>query len=583
MAHPSDLKAKAISLYRSGSSKQSYKLLKQHIAKSPNDIEAKGLIAEMYIHKRDFSKAEKHLSGAISASIKNDAYMRSSFGYLQNLIGLFLITRQPGKAYAACERYLNAWPQGAKPNEEDRKCLISLAKHCLQFGLYEKGRELWSSCRAFFDENDAAALEIEGRLALALDGLEGRANAVQALHKAKELDPKSFSAACAYAAATHSLDDRQHLKATRDACRLTPVATCGRLPTHVKHLLILSGPPSTIANQNKKSLDLHFRENYPSQFCRLKQNKYLFSSAFPHYAEPFHLEGLPRIQLIINNLATPEAISSDLQARSNALSAQLEAPILNPVDSIMEMSRSSIPNLLADIDGVRVPKTVLVDRDGQSWDDVAKRVEAEFDYPLILRAPSAHESSSSLLKKDLKNVSAKLIENRSDFIELCKAKNWDSFYAIEYFDLKKPSGVFRKIRVVFVGNELILHSVAFWSDWMVGGWRLGERARQFYGKHPECWQEGLTALRDPEGYLGKQTLETLRKIRERVLLDFFGVDFDIDDDGKVAIFEVSAAMLFLPAGATPAGLELPPEPYDRINAAFERLLKEKISSNHQGR
>lgn len=578
MNHPPDLKAKAISLYQSGSTKQSYKLLKQHVAKRPNDIEAQGLIAEMYIHKRDFSKAEKHLTGAIAASIKSDTHVKSRFGYIQNLIGLFLIARQPQKASAACERYLREWPRDEKPNAEERDCLISLAKYCLQFELYGKGRDLWLSCRDFFDDKDARALEVEGRLALALDGELGRANAVRALGKAKGLDPTSFSVACAYAAATQSLDDQRSRNAARDACRLTPVATCGRLPTHVKHFLMLSGPPRSIKNQNTKSLDLHFRGNYPSQFCRIKQNKYLFSSVFPQYAEPFDLIELPKIQLVINNLATPEAISSDLQAKSNALTDKIDAPCLNPVDSIMEMRRSALPSLLSGVDNVRVPKTVLMERDGQSWDDVARQLESEFDYPLILRSPSAHESSSSILKKDLKNVSAKLVSSRDEFIELSEAKNWGSFYAIEYFDLKKPSGVFRKIRVVFIGNELILNSVAFWSDWMVGGWRFGDKSRRFYDKHPECWQECLEALRDPEGTLGARALEALPKIRERVPLDYFGVDFDFDVEGRIAIFEVSAAMVFLPTRTPPPELGVPAEPYDRINAAFERLIESKIAS-----
>lgn len=578
MAAPSDLKSKAISLYRSGSTKQSYKLLKQYIGKKPGDIEAMGLIAEMYIHKRDFSKAEKYLSVAIETSLKSNVHVKSRFSYLQNLIGLFLITRQPQKGSAACARYLKEWPKDEKPNAEERDCLISLAKYCLQFELYEKGRELWLSCRDFFDSNDAGALEVEGRIALALDGVPGRADAVRILGKAKELDPANFSVACAFAAATRSHDAPQSQKAVRDACKLAPVASCGRLPMQVRHLLVLSNAPRSIENQNTTSLDLHFRENYPSQFCKLKQNRYLFSSAFPEYAEQFHLKALPTVQLIINNLATPEAISTDLRARSNALIGEIDAPILNPMDSMVEMSRSALPSLLSGVDGIRVPKTVLVQRIDESWSEVAKRVEAEFDYPLILRSPSAHQSSSSLLKKDLKNISAKLVANRDDFIELSLAKKWDSFYAIEYFDLKRSANVFRKMRVVFIGDELILHSVAFWDDWMVGGWRAGDRAAQFYRDRPEFWQRGAEAVLDPEEFLGAGVLTSLRALRERIPLDFFGIDFDIDDAGDVAIFEVSAAMIFLPAGSPPPGFELPQAPYDHINAAFERLIEDKTAS-----
>ena len=55
------------------------------------------------------------------------------------------------------------------------------------------------------------------------------------------------------------------------------------------------------------------------------------------------------------------------------------------------------------------------------------------------------------------------------------------------------------------------------------------------------------------------------------------MDFDVDDDGRVVLFEVGSTMNFRPLIPTPEYLLLPPELDDRINAAFRRLVRRKIT------
>lgn len=576
MNRPGDLKAKAIALYKAGSAKQARLLLDKQLTHTPDDVEAMALIAEMHIHKHDFSKAEKVLTDALKTTPRDVSGQKLRFNLLQNLIGLLLVSRQSEKAAAACRTQLTPWPAQALPTAAEKDSLLALARYCLLFQSHDKARELWDSCRGHFGEASAAALEIEGRLALLSGGMEGTARAIQALEKARALDPGGFSIACAYAAAVHQQAPERSRAATQDACRIAPFVICNAAPSQKRHVLILNGAPNSIESPSLSKLDLHFKSNYPSQFSKIRQSKYLFSSAFPEYAETFHLRGLPRVGLVINNLATPEAISPDLQARAEAWESASGAPVVNPMAEMMRMRRDALPGLLSGVDRLRVPKTLLVQRGDRSWEDVVAGMEAEFDYPMIVRSPSAHQSSSSILMKDYRNVSAKLLADRSDALEFLKAKNWEAFYAIEFFNLKRDPGVYRKIRAVFVGDELVISAVAYWNDWMVGGWRASGGAVRFYRQHPDLAKDGLATVRDPEANLGAQTLSTLMELRGRIPLDFFGVDFDLDDDGRIAIFEASAAMAFLPAGAPPPDLALPPEPSNRINAAFDKLLEGKI-------
>jgi hypothetical protein len=122
------------------------------------------------------------------------------------------------------------------------------------------------------------------------------------------------------------------------------------------------------------------------------------------------------------------------------------------------------------------------------------------------------------------------------------------------------------------GDEILLHSASYYDHWLVGGWRIGEQAARFYDANPGCIAEGAAAIADPEAALGAEPMQALRRLRARIPIDLFGIDFDVDSDGRVVVFEVSSAMIFLPMGPIPAHLLPLAMVPDRINAACERLI-----------
>jgi hypothetical protein len=56
-------------------------------------------------------------------------------------------------------------------------------------------------------------------------------------------------------------------------------------------------------------------------------------------------------------------------------------------------------------------------------------------------------------------------------------------------------------------------------------------------------QEELSFLADPLQHLGADIHAALLEIGRRVDLDYFGLDFGIDQDGKLLMFECNATML----------------------------------------
>jgi hypothetical protein len=56
-------------------------------------------------------------------------------------------------------------------------------------------------------------------------------------------------------------------------------------------------------------------------------------------------------------------------------------------------------------------------------------------------------------------------------------------------------------------------------------------------------QEEERFLRDPGQAFGAAHFETLRTIRDRIGLDYFGIDCGLDRDNHLVVFEVNASML----------------------------------------
>jgi len=89
---------------------------------------------------------------------------------------------------------------------------------------------------------------------------------------------------------------------------------------------------------------------------------------------------------------------------------------------------------------------------------------------------------------------------------------------------------------------------------------------------PHVWMqdEEECFLHDPEQVFGAAHYEALRLIRDRISLDYFGIDCGLDPDGNLIVFEVNASMLVHDDNA-----EFPyKDPFVRvIKTAFNAMLR----------
>jgi hypothetical protein len=91
---------------------------------------------------------------------------------------------------------------------------------------------------------------------------------------------------------------------------------------------------------------------------------------------------------------------------------------------------------------------------------------------------------------------------------------------------------------------------------------------------PWMQQEEAAFLANPATVFHAAHFQALRAIRERIGLDYFGIDCGLDSDGNLLVFEVNASMLVHDDNA-----DFPyKDPFVRvIKTAFDAMLHNRVS------
>jgi len=110
-------------------------------------------------------------------------------------------------------------------------------------------------------------------------------------------------------------------------------------------------------------------------------------------------------------------------------------------------------------------------------------------------------------------------------------------YFTEYIDYRSVDGYFRKYRFIFVNGEILPYHLAIADRWKV------HHDSTDMADHPWMQREEEAFLNNPASVFGPFHYQVLREIRERIGLDYFGVDCALDRSGNLVMFEANASML----------------------------------------
>jgi hypothetical protein len=236
------------------------------------------------------------------------------------------------------------------------------------------------------------------------------------------------------------------------------------------------------------------------------------------FVEAYRGEALPPHELIVNAIAdadrSPAAIAAAEQLVGGA-----RVPIVNAPRAVSISGRITNAERLAALPDIVAPPAWRVDRSAPP----------PGRFPLILRVPGLHMGRGMTRIDDAEAFAATLRElpHRDDLI------------AIPYVETRSPDGAWRKYRVMAIDGVLYPLHLAVAQRWDVHYFSSAMWDRADYRA------EEARFLDDPIGALGSRAWDALARVRDALALDYAGIDFGLDVQGRVVVFEANAAMTVL--------------------------------------
>jgi tetratricopeptide (TPR) repeat protein len=240
---------------------------------------------------------------------------------------------------------------------------------------------------------------------------------------------------------------------------------------------------------------------------------------------------LPEHDLVVNAVGDADLAGHALAAAA-ALIARSRAPVLNRPEAVLATGRAEVAARLSVIPGVRTARTATVSRDALAAPDAqATLARLGLQFPLLLRSPGFH-GGDHFLKLD----------SPDDLADALQELPGRELLAIEYLDAFRADGKARKYRVMMVDGRLYPLHCAVSHHWKIH-YFSAEMA-----EFPEHRAEDAAFLANMAGVLGPSAMQALKAIQTALGLDYGGIDFSIDRDGVLLVFEANATMVILPPG-----------------------------------
>ena len=257
---------------------------------------------------------------------------------------------------------------------------------------------------------------------------------------------------------------------------------------------------------------------------------------------------LPPHQLVVNAIGDADVAAGAL-AGAQSLLAHSTAPVINPPAAVLATGRSEIARRLAGVPGGITPKTITLSRELLAAPDAQSTLSCHgFEFPLLLRTPGFHGGKHFLRVETFAGLPAALGELPGPNLTV-----------IQYLDAGARDGKTRKYRVMMIDGKLYPLHAAISSHWKIH-YFSAEMA-----DHAEHRAEDARFLENMSGVLGPRAMAALDAIQKTLGLDYGGIDFGLNAQGDVLLFEANATMVIPPPDAD--------QRWDYRRAAVERISK----------
>jgi glutathione synthase/RimK-type ligase-like ATP-grasp enzyme len=196
----------------------------------------------------------------------------------------------------------------------------------------------------------------------------------------------------------------------------------------------------------------------------------------------------------------------------------------------MKTGRIGNSDRLRALPGVVTPHTRLMARDKLAGPDGAALLANQgFSFPLLLRSPGYHTGRNFIL-----------VEQEAGLATAAASLPGEELLAIEYLDARGTDGNARKYRAMMIAGRIYPLHLAISGNWKVH-YFTSDMADQ-----PDHRAEEARFLSDMPAVLGAKAMAALERIREALGLDYAGIDFGLNPDGDLLLFEANATMVIAP-------------------------------------
>jgi glutathione synthase/RimK-type ligase-like ATP-grasp enzyme len=264
---------------------------------------------------------------------------------------------------------------------------------------------------------------------------------------------------------------------------------------------------------------------------------------------------LPPHDVVFNSIGDADRCRKSLE-RVRALLDVSAAKTINDPDRVLATGRDATAERLGSIRGALVPRT---ERFVRTEITAANLTQRGWSFPLLVRAPG-YQAGRFFERVDEPDRLGDAVA-RVPGAEL---------YIIGFVEMRDPDGCVRKYRVLFIDGRLYPVHLAISSDWKVHYFSsdMAERA--------DHRAEERRFLADMRAVLGAPVIGVLEEIARTLELDYGGVDFGLDADGNVVVFEANATMAVYPPAAGDLYAYRRPA-FDAVIAAVRAMIADRAT------
>jgi tetratricopeptide (TPR) repeat protein len=234
---------------------------------------------------------------------------------------------------------------------------------------------------------------------------------------------------------------------------------------------------------------------------------------------------LPPHKLLINLIGDADLCPTGLDIAESLLTGYF-GPVINHPARIRSTGRLENAQRLGALPDVTTPNISLLSRTLLMTDQAESLLSIQnIGFPLLLRSPGFHTGLHFVR-----------VETFGELARIAGALPGDDLLAMQLLDARNQHGDSHKFRVMFVDGVLYPLHLAISRQWKVHYFSADMDLQPEHRALEAAFLENMPQV------LGDKAIAALERIRQTLGLDYGGIDFALDRDGGILLFEANATM-----------------------------------------